>query len=332
MPCQATKTADPSPPLDLAHVKGQEAAKRVLEVAAAGGHPVLLTGPEGAGKTLLGQSLPGLLPPPTGEEAAEIARRYQDAGLDPPGGRPFRAPHWTTRPADLVGQGRKPGEVDLARGGVLFLDHLPRFGRRSLRALREPLEGNRGPSLGGEGGPAAGGFLLAAAMRPCPCGRLGHPPDFPGEHCSCPSWKVARYSEAVRELFLDLVHLHVEVPAIGLSELRSRCGETTREVSQRVALAWHRQRDRPEQGTLNASLRPWALPKWCSPDDAGRRLLDLAYERLGLTVREVGVVLRVSRTIADLAGSEAVRAPHVAEAIQYRSLSRRRQGTQGVEP
>ncbi|HSL83673.1 MAG TPA: ATP-binding protein [Thermoanaerobaculia bacterium] len=331
MPRQALKSAEPSPALDLAHVKGQEAAKRALEVAAAGGHPVLLIGAEGSGKTLLGRCLPGLLPPPTGEETAEIASRYQGAGLDPPPGRPFRAPHRTTRPADLVGRGREPGEVELARGGVLFLDDLPRFGRRSLRALSEPLKGNRGPSLGRECAQAAG-FLLAAAMRPCPCGRLHHPPDFPGGHCSCPPWKVDRYSEAVRELFLDLVHLHVEVPAIGLSELRSRCGETTRQVGQRVARARHRQRDRPEQGTLNATLRPWALPKWCRPDDAGRRLLDLAYERLGLTVREVGVILRVARTIADLSGSEAVRAPHVAEAVQYRSLARRRQRTQGVEP
>jgi magnesium chelatase family protein len=169
-------------------------------------------------------------------------------------------------------------------------------------------------------------------MRSCPCGRLGHPPDFPGDHCSCPPWKVDRYSEAVRELVLDLVHLHVEVPAIGLSELRSRCEESTRQVGERVASAWREQRQRPEQATLNAFLRPWALPKWCSPDDAGRRLLDLAFERLGLTVREVGVVLRVSRTIADLSGSETVRAPHVAEAIQYRSLSRRPRRTQGSEP
>lgn len=257
---------------------------------------------------------------------------HRAAGLDPPSGRPLRVPQWTPRPADLVGRDRKPGEADLARGGVLFLDDLPRFGRRSLRALRKPLEENPGLTLHPHRGPAAGGFLVVAAMRSCPCGRLGHPPAFPGDHCSCPPWKVDRYSEAVRELVLDLVHLHVEVPATRLSELRSRYGETTRQVGQRVARAWHRQRDRPEQGTLNAFLRPWALPKWCSPDNAGRRLLDLAFECLGLTVREVGVVLRISRTIADLSGSEAVIAPHVAEAIQYRSLARRRQRTQGVEP
>lgn len=133
-----------------------------------------------------------------------------------------------------------------------------------------------------------------------------------------------RYWRPVEDLFLDLVHLHVEVPAIGLAEMRSRYGESTQEVAARVRRARQAQLARPEQETWNASLRPWALPKWRSPDDAGRRLLDLDYERLGLTVREVGVVLRVSRTLADLAGSEAVRAPHVAEAIQYRSLSGRR--------
>lgn len=324
MPGQVPKSSasEPSTAVDLTHVKGQEGAKRAIEVAAAGGHPVLLTGPEGSGKTLLGHCLPGLLPAASQPEAAEIARRYRAADLDPPGGRPFRAPHFTTRPADLVGRRRRPGEVDLARGGVLFLDDLRAFGRRSLRALREPLETNRGPLDAGEGSDAEG-FLLAAAMRSCPCGCLGLPPDALSERCSCPPWKVDRYTEPVRELFLDLVHLHVEVSATGLSELRSRCGETTRQVAQRVARAWHWQRDRPEQRTLNASLRPWALPKWCSPDDAGRRLLDLTHERLGLTVREVGVILRVARTIADLSGSEAVRAPHVAEAVQYRGLARR---------
>lgn len=141
-----------------------------------------------------------------------------------------------------------------------------------------------------------------------------------------------RYAEAVREAFLDLVHLYVEEPAIGPSELRSTAGESTRQVGERVACAWRRQRDRPEQGTVNGFLRPWALPKWCCPDNGGGRLLDLAYERLGLTVREAGVILRAGRTIAHLCGSDTVRGPQVAEAVLYRSQSRQRQRTKGVEP
>ena len=305
---------------DLSHVKGQEATKRALEVAAAGDHPVLLIGPGGSGKTLLARCLPSILPPPTREEAAEIAETYRRAKLDPPAGRPFREPHFSTRPLDLVGRGRKPGEVDLARAGALFLDNLPAFGKRSLRALGEALEAGGGREAGLDTRTAAS-FLLIAAMRPCPCGYLHDP----RHDCSCAPWEVARYWRPIEEFFLDLVHLHVEVPAIGLSELRSRAGETSREVAERVRAARERQLARSGEPTWNAYLRPWALPKWCRPDPAGQRLLDSAFERLGLSVRAVGTVLRVARTIADLAGSEDIRAPHVAEAIQWRCLSSREQ-------
>ena len=304
---------------DLSNVKGHEAAKRALEVAAAGDHPILLIGPAGSGKTLLARCVPGLLPPPTREEAAMIAETYRRAKLGPPAGRPFREPHFRTRPLDLVGR-RRPGEVDLARGGALFLDNLPAFGKRSLRVLSQALEAG-GRREAGVDSRAAASFLLVAAMRQCPCGYLHDP----RHDSSCAPWEVARYWRPIEEFFLDLVHLHVEVPAIGLSELRSRAGESSREVAARVRAARERQLTRAGAPTWNAYLRPWALPKWCRPDPAGQRLLDSAFERLGLSVRAVGTVLRVARTIADLAESEDIRAPHVAEAIQWRCLSSREQ-------
>jgi magnesium chelatase family protein len=303
---------------DLIEVKGHEAAKRALEIAAAGNHPILVMGSAGSGKTLLFRCLPSLLPPPTEDEAVAITEIYRRAKLDPPARRPFRAPHFSTRPLELVGR-RKPGEVDLARGGVLFLDDLPAFGRRSLRALRQPLEENGRPSPStGNGAPPPPGFLLAAAMRCCPC---GHRAD-PRRPCSCAPWELDRYWAPVEELFLDLVHLHVEVPAVGLAEFQSRYGETSRDVAGRVFYARGRQLERAP-GVLNAHLRPSALPECCQPDRNGQKLLDTAFERLGLSVRSVGIILRVARTVADLSGSEEVRATHVAEAVQYRCLSER---------
>lgn len=301
---------------DLVEVFGQETAKRALEVAAAGGHNLLLYGARGAGKTMLARCLPGLLPAMTDEEAAEVAEIYRRGELEVPEGRPVRSPHFNSRVADLLGDD-EPGEVELAAHGVLLLDDLDAFNRRTLRALRQPLERMAGAGGGGGGhDPDPLPVLMLATMRSCPCGHGSHPDGL----CLCTPSEKRDHWRAVDNVLLDLIPIRCEVPAVEVCELRSPPGETSARVAERVAGVWSRRADR-EESRVNGAGRGRNLDPACQLDEPGQELLETAFRRLGLTVRDVEAVKRVARTIADLAAKEEIRAPHVAESVQYRYLS-----------
>jgi len=310
---------------DMADIKGQEHVKRAMEVAAAGGHNLVMCGPPGSGKTLLARSLPSILPPMTNDEALEVTKIYSVSGLLPQETplirqRPFRAPHYTISNAGLVGGGHfpKPGEISLSHRGVLFLDELPEFGHSLLEVLRQPLEDKIVTISRAQGRVTfPSSFMLVGAMNPCPCGYYGDP----FRQCTCPPSIVSRYQRRISGPFIDRVDIFVEVPHIDYDKLTDdRLGEPSATVQSRVTAARSRQmeRFRDSRLTSNAEMTPAEIRDFCRVEDDAQGLLQAAMKQLYLSARAFHRILKLSLTIADLEASDVIRANHVAEAIQYR--------------
>ena len=314
---------------DFADVKGQRHAKRALEIAAAGGHNVLMIGSPGSGKTMLARRLPTILPPLTAEEALETTKIHSVAGLQRFNGlmqrRPFRAPHHTASPVSLIGGGQtpRPGEVSLAHNGILFLDELPEFGRSVLEVLRQPLEDRTiAVSRARYNVDYPANFTLVAAMNPCPCGYYNHP----SKECVCSPGSVIRYMGRVSGPLMDRIDMHIEVTPVEASELQSTAEEeSSAQIRARVERARERQRRRfkeVEGVHTNAGMNSAMLRAYCPLDAASERLLGQAMERLAFSARAYDRVLKLARTIADLADRDEIIPSDIAEALAYRTLDR----------